>query len=191
MKQIWRYMKQSALFDERELLIRNRVYKHGFIFLLLLLLADVLIRDYGHVDVRVAEAMETLGLYASSNYILDHLVSFVRGQWNLLIYIALAIALVFVEFAIRGVYLHRYDTPVARLTIMLLWMSSWAVRLSSDLSMLYFFGDTIWGDTIMAYGHITQRGALIITTCIALFVGSCIVVRAVVDIIRNCKNKEE
>jgi|GEM_PF-1495140 len=189
--------KRIKLFDERELLIRNRVYKHGFIFLLLLLLVDILIRDYGHVDLQVAEAIETLrevGLYSPGlweligwdHYIFGYAVPFVQGQWNLLLYITLAIAFVFIEFAIRGVYLHRFDTPAARLTLTLLMMSGWAIRLHTDLNTMRFFEETI-----MEQGQISRRGIFVVVTFVLIFTGLCVSVRAIVDIIRNQINKKE
>ena len=78
-------------YDEREMLIRNRVFKHGFIFLIALLIFDFLLKSQE--------------------------IALAQGLWNNLVYIMAALAFVVIEFNLRGVYFSPKDNPKQMLFI--------------------------------------------------------------------------
>jgi len=83
-------MNQQS-YDEREVLIRNRGFKHGFIFLIALLVGDFFLKSQE--------------------------IALVQGPWNNLIYVVAALLFIVIEFNLRGVYFSPKDDPKLMLCI--------------------------------------------------------------------------
>jgi len=152
-------MKKKKLeqFDEREEAIRDRVFMHGFFILAALLLFD-----------------HSLELFKVQPF----------GRPTSLVYLAIAITVVSIEFIIRGVYFGCKDTP--------------KTRLKSTLGMVVVFGFnlgvTCYGlltvDSFAENGQLTIWGGNIILFSSLTLIGICGFIRAVIDLRRSRRPEE-
>ena len=152
--------KEPKQWDERQTAIRNVAYKHGLFVLAALVLVDTIFRDDG--------------------------TPWAQGKTNHLVYLAVVVAFVGIEFAIRGVYYGRLEGPKIVLIAMLLWMVCWSLALLFRISDMRHLGETITEN-----GVLLLHGSYVITDCILIFMAVCYVVRASVDIFKDRRQNRE
>ena len=141
-------------FDEREIAVRNGVMMRGFCILLGLLFADFVLKQLG--------------------------VHWALGAWNSMVYGALAIAIVNIEYIMRGVY-YKYEVcPKRHFWLML------ALAIVFGFSVIL----NIWHFTLIEQGQLSMWGSWRIAFALFTLIGICGTVRAAVDIRKN-RNEAE
>jgi len=146
-------------YDERETLIRNRVYKHGLFVLAALVLADMIFREQG--------------------------TPWAQGIYNHLVYLAAVAAFLNIEFAIRGAYYGRLESPKIVLVSVLVLIACFGANIAVRMETI-----RLLETSLMENGMVSLRGSYIISSGILMFAFACTGVRAVVDICRDRKAKE-
>ena len=140
-----RFDPREKTYDERETLIRNRVYKHGLFVLAALVLADMLFREQG--------------------------TPWAQGIYNHLVYLAAVAAFVFIEFAVRGVYYGRRDRPVIALITVLLWAGVGGFRIHNNISIMGYLGASIMENGMLSLrGAYVITDCVLIFACLCVAV---------------------